>query len=49
MLFYFHARRGGGAGQVRMRDVLCSSVDVLGIVILYDDGEVNEDAAGGKH
>jgi hypothetical protein len=26
--------------QVRMREVLCSSMDLLGIVILYDDGEV---------
>ncbi len=39
------------AGQVRMRDVLCSSVDVLGIVILYDDGEVCPECirSSGKH
>ena len=37
---YKEEEERGVDGQVRMRDVLCSSVDVLGIVILYDDGEV---------
>eukprot|EP00291_Cryptomonas_curvata_P026881 CAMPEP_0172174462 /NCGR_PEP_ID=MMETSP1050-20130122/13678_1 /TAXON_ID=233186 /ORGANISM="Cryptomonas curvata, Strain CCAP979/52" /LENGTH=170 /DNA_ID=CAMNT_0012846441 /DNA_START=270 /DNA_END=778 /DNA_ORIENTATION=+ len=41
------ANAGQNASQVRMRDVLCSSVDVLGIVILYDDGEVHSSSEAG--
>ena len=29
-----------------MREVLCSSMDVLGVVILYDDGEVRNENQG---
>eukprot|EP00292_Cryptomonas_paramecium_P019129 CAMPEP_0113714082 /NCGR_PEP_ID=MMETSP0038_2-20120614/32386_1 /TAXON_ID=2898 /ORGANISM="Cryptomonas paramecium" /LENGTH=111 /DNA_ID=CAMNT_0000640953 /DNA_START=132 /DNA_END=463 /DNA_ORIENTATION=- /assembly_acc=CAM_ASM_000170 len=29
------------SSQARMKDVLCSSEDVLGVIILYDDGEVH--------